>query len=95
VNDGYFGGRSVFRWRVTICTPEGARVRVRTSIVDEDDATVRFRWVINKRAGCQRRRFTARTSKELFGWIETRLKAAWRDEVRYTKRVADRVGGPS
>jgi hypothetical protein len=69
-------------WRVTVCTPRPARLRIR-AIVDFDSPG-EYRFVRRQPAGCTRYRLSAESDDFPEENTESRLRVAWRNHRQRT-----------
>jgi hypothetical protein len=73
---------NVHEWRVTVCTPRPARLRIRAIV---DFGTEQFRIVRRQPAGCTRHRLRGESDEYPEGFTESRLRIAWRNQRLRTR----------
>jgi hypothetical protein len=76
---------NVHKWRVTVCTPRPARLRIRGIV---DFGTESFRFVRRQPAGCTRHRMRGESDEYPEGFTESRLRVAWRNQRLRTRSLA-------
>ena len=69
-------------WRVTVCTPRPARIRIRAIV--EFDSPGEHRFVRRQPAGCTRYRLSAESDYYPEENTESRLRVAWRNHRQRT-----------
>lgn len=76
--------RHVNHWRVTVCTPRRARLRIRAVV--PDDYPDHHRFVRRQPAGCTRHRLRGESDDDWYpdDVIESRLRVAWRNHHQRT-----------
>jgi hypothetical protein len=72
-----------YRWRVTVCTPQSGRVRIRAIVESLDFGIERHRFVRRQPGGCKRHRLRA-AAQIPEGSTDSMLRVAWRNERRRT-----------
>ena len=72
---------NVHKWRVTVCTPRPARLRIRAIVFGDTD----FRFVRRQSAGCTRHRLRGESDAYPDGFTESRLRVAWRNQRLRTR----------
>ena len=77
---------NVNHWRVTVCTPRPARLRIRASVVI--DSPGEYRFVRREPAGCKRHRLSAESDQYPEDFTESRLRVAWRNHRQRTGWLA-------
>jgi hypothetical protein len=70
----------VHHWRVTVCTPGPARLRI-LAIPDSDR---NYRFVRRQPAGCTRHHLRGESEFYPEGYVESRLRVAWRHHHQRT-----------
>jgi hypothetical protein len=76
---------NVHEWRVTVCTPDPARLRIRAIV---DFGTEQFRFVRRQPAGCTRHRLRGESDEYPEGFTESRLRIAWRNQRLRTRLLS-------
>ena len=81
--------RHVNHWRVTVCTPRPARLRIRGIV--PADYPVHHRFVRRQLAGCTHHRLRGESDDDWYpdGVIESRLRVAWRNDRQRTSWLWD------
>jgi hypothetical protein len=81
----------VLKWRVTVCTPRAAKIRVRPITRQPiTEMTARSRFVRHQPVGCTQHRFKVFNDNFLDSRaVFSRLRMAWRDQHLRTKWKAD------
>lgn len=69
-------------WRVTVCTPRPARLRIRAIVLIESPGEYRF--VRRQPAGCMRHRLRGESDHFPEEYTESRLRVAWRSHRQRT-----------
>jgi hypothetical protein len=68
-------------WRVTVCTPRPARLRIPAIVIEEPRD---YRFVRRQPAGCKRHRLRGESDQYTEGLTESRLRVVWRNQHRRT-----------
>lgn len=79
--------RIEYRWRVTVCTPRRARLRIRATVDSLDFGSESHRFVRRQAAGCTRHRLHADSTIFAEGSVDSMLRVAWKNQRRHTRWV--------